>query len=88
MKTYIVWLREECHHEYPQQCHEPGGLDRRRHEADGRRWRAGVDIRRPHVEGHGGDLESDANQDEHHGQKYRLPTSPLKPPDQRCKWNP
>ena len=25
---------------------------------------------------------------EHHGQKYRLPASPLKPPDQRCKWNP
>ena len=50
-----------------QQYREGGGLGSGGHQAHDRRGRSLVDIRRPHMEGRGGDLEAKA--DQHHGQR-------------------
>ncbi len=52
--------------EYPQEGAERGGLDAGRHiGGDGGRG-ALIDVRRPHVEGHGGRLEAETHDDQGH----------------------
>ena len=60
----VVLQRGHAVEEEAQQHGEGGGLGRGGHHADDGRGRALVDIRRPDVEGSGGDLEAEA--DEHH----------------------
>ena len=54
-----------------QQNREGGGLGRGGHERDDRRRRAFVDVGRPDLEGRGGDLEAEADQDHERWQSRR-----------------
>ena len=67
----VLPVEREREREHPDQGGEARGLRRRRHERGHRRGRALVDVRRPHVERHGGDLEPQPDEQQREARQQR-----------------
>jgi hypothetical protein len=64
-------------HQHANRQREGGDLGRTAEQQDGRRRRALVDVRHPHVEGHGAELEADADDQEDDPEDQDLVVHPL-----------